>query len=228
MPIINRLVRPGSREGIVLTDSGEVLTPPDNWIFLPAGDGPLTRMVKQRCDTWQVQVKKGRRIISKGIWADKSRILEARQELALKRATPEYGKQRAAALRRRKMKHEEYVREFHLAALDFLAFNHMYSEQMEQLASAVTSFATPVGSGTVARTERIPLEDRVQAAVIAWLRHQTTAYDSMSVARVKGSRREVRKKLAQQSLELLERYRSGAKVSPDCPLERALAGLDCP
>ena len=32
----------------------------------------------------------------------------------------------------------------------------------EQLADAVTQHATPVGSGTVARTQRIPIEKRVE------------------------------------------------------------------
>lgn len=53
--------------------------------------------------------------------------------------------------------------------------------------------AVPVGSGTVARTQLIPLEQRAEAAVIAWMRHQTTAYDRMSIARIKGERREVRR-----------------------------------
>jgi len=39
--------------------------------------------------------------------------------------------------------------------------------------------ATPVGSGTVARTKRIPVEQRAEAAVIARMRHQTTGHDSM-------------------------------------------------
>lgn len=50
-----------------------------------------------------------------------------------------------------------------------------------------------------ARTNRIPIERRAEAAVIAWLRHQTTAYDSMKVQRVKKKRREVRRMLAEQS-----------------------------
>lgn len=53
----------------------------------------------------------------------------------------------------------------------------------------MTAHATPVGSGTVARTSRIPIERRAEAAVIAWLRHQTTAYDDMKIPRVKGRRR---------------------------------------
>ena len=33
----------------------------------------------------------------------------------------------------------------------------------------------------------IPIEQRAEAAVIAWLRHQTTAYDHMTIERVKGA-----------------------------------------
>jgi predicted component of type VI protein secretion system len=82
--------------------------------------------------------------------------------------------------------------------------------------------ATPVGSGTVARTERIPLEDRARSAVIAWMRHQTTGYDHMTIARVKGRRRQVRRELASQSTRLLQLYRDGDDIPPSCPLFRAL------
>jgi hypothetical protein len=95
----------------------------------------------------------------------------------------------------------------------------------ERLARAVTAHATPVGSGTVARTERIPLADRAEAAVIAWMRHQTTGYDSLVIPRVKGQRREVRRLLARRSHELLEQYRRGATTSAGCPLLKALGGL---
>ena len=92
----------------------------------------------------------------------------------------------------------------------------------EQMADAVTQHATPVGSGTVARTQRIPIERRAESAVIAWLRHQTTAYDNMKIARVKGKRREVRRMLAEQSRRLLEKYRAGRAVGEACPLRQAL------
>ena len=42
------------------------------------------------------------------------------------------------------------------------------------------------------------LTRRVKAAVIAWMRHQTTGYDDMVIPRVKGNRREVRRMLAQR------------------------------
>jgi hypothetical protein len=75
----------------------------------------------------------------------------------------------------------------------------------------------------VARTKRIPIEERAEAAVIAWMRHQTTGYDNMVIARVKGKRREVRRVLARRSVELLGQYRSGAPIAAACPLQKALA-----
>jgi len=77
--------------------------------------------------------------------------------------------------------------------------------------------------GIWAPTARIPIEERAEAATIAWMRHQTTGYDHMTIARVKGERREVRRELARQSVRLLERYRSGMDIDPvHCPLQRAL------
>ena len=104
----------------------------------------------------------------------------------------------------------------------FLAFHGDYADLAERMARAVTDHATPVGSGTVARTKRIPVEQRAEAAVIAWMRHKTTAYDSMVIARVRGKRREVRRLLARRSHDLLERYRRGEPVGDDCPLMKAV------
>ena len=90
------------------------------------------------------------------------------------------------------------------------------------MAKLVSLHATPVGSGTVARTATISIEERASRAVIAWMRHQTTAYDQMPIARVKGERRRVRRMLAQRSVELLESYRKGEPIKIDCPLHAAL------
>jgi len=49
--------------------------------------------------------------------------------------------------------------------IDFPAFAPAYAALAEKLAAAVTQHATPVGSGTVARTERIPIHERAEAAV---------------------------------------------------------------
>jgi len=55
------------------------------------------------------------------------------------------------------------------------------------------------------------------------MRHQTTGYDNMVIPRVKGQRREVRRMLAQRSVQLLARYRRGEAIDPaTCPLWRAV------
>jgi hypothetical protein len=96
---------------------------------------------------------------------------------------------------------------FEQSVLDFLRFSPRWHELQRIVAARVAAHATPVGSGTVARTERIPVEERARAAVIAWMRHQTTGYDDMRIARVKGARREVRRELAEISRALLDLHR---------------------
>lgn len=215
---------PGSSSGTVRTADGQVLTVPAGWELLPPGDATLTRRVKAAGPTWTVQEKKGRKVFSRGVWADAATIESVRQQLAAERETPEYARQRQSQLARREKKQTEYVGSFHDAVLAFLAFDDRHSDIAARMAEAVTTRATPVGSGTVARTERIPIEKRAEAAVIAWMRHQTTAYDSLSIPRVKGKRREVRRQLAAESKRLLHAYRIGQSINPTaCPLQRALS-----
>ncbi len=223
MPNQNRTVRPGRTERSVLTDAGEQLVVPGDWALLPPGDGPLTKLVKAKGPAWLVQVKFKNRFISKGIWAKQAHISAAKNELEAKRLAPDYAKKRNQELARRQNKHREYVQEFFAGVLRYLNFHPRYTTLASQLARLVTELATPVGSGTVARTERIPLEDRTSSAVIAWMRHQTTGYDRMVVAPVKGRRRQVRRELASQSIEILQLYRDGNDIPLSCPLQKALA-----
>lgn len=222
MAHIHRIVFPGPTKGTVVSESGERLTPPADWAFLPAGDAAITKSVKARGATWVVRVRKGRRQISKGIWAKAEDILASRKEIEAKRSTPEYARQRERELVRREAKQQAYVGEFFSEVLRFLDFHHRYQNEASLLAEKVTTHATPVGSGTVARTGRIPVARRAEAAVIAWMRHQTTAYDSMRIARVKGKRREVRRQLAEKSVEVLKAYRQGQEIAENCPLKKAL------
>jgi hypothetical protein len=116
------------------------------------------------------------------------------------------------------------VDEFRAEVLAFLRFAPAHAALAARLAEAVTAHATPVGSGTVARTKRLEVSRRVEAAVIAWLRHATTAYDHLKIARVKGERRRVRRLLAEQSRALLDVHRrDGAHDQEACPLCRVLA-----
>jgi len=149
----------------------------------------------------------------------RANIAAARAGLQTERATEEYAKRRASDLKRREAAQVAYVGDFEAEVRAFLRFAPAWAAVERALAQAVTAHATPVGSGTVARTKRIEIDRRAEAAVIAWLRHQTTAYDSMRVARVKGARREVRRELAELSRCLLDLHRRDAPhATPGCPL----------
>ncbi len=212
----------GPTPDTVRTADGKILTAPQGWALLPPGDAALTRRVKLAGDHWIVQEKKGRRVFSKGIWAPATTIDRIRTELGAERATEAYAKRQQADKRRRDRAQAEYVEGFFGAVLAFLDFHPRHADLAQRLARAVTEHATPVGRGTVARTKRIPVEQRAEAAVIAWMRHQTTAYDSMTIPRVRGRRREVRRLLARRSHELLSRYRQGESAQAACHLQRAL------
>ena len=213
---------PGPKPGTVRSADGTVLTAPEGWALLAPGDAALTRRVKGAGDHWIVQEKKGRRIFSRGVWAPAATIDRIRAELEAERSTEAYAKRRQADARRREKTQNGYVDDFCGAVVAYLDFHSSHRQLAQQLAQVVTKHATPVGSGTVARTTRIPVERRAEAAVIAWMRHQTTGYDSMAIPRVKGKRREVRRMLAERSQQLLSRYRQGEPASQDCPLQRAL------
>jgi hypothetical protein len=224
MPDQTRIVKPGSTDRTVITDSGETLQVPDSWSLLKPGDAGVTRRVKAAGATWTVKAKRGRRVISLGVWAATETIERVTAQFATERSTEAYAKKQRAAKARRNKAQTEYVQEFELAVFNFLAFDERYRALSTELSKAVATHATPVGSGTVARTKRIPVQQRAQAAVIAWLRHQTTAYDDMVIPRIKGKRREVRRMLAEQSRLLLEVYRSGKTIDPQrCILRQALS-----
>lgn len=216
---------PGPRPNTVTTARGEVRDVPPGWALLPPGDPGLTRRVKGAGPHWLVQEKVGRKLFSRGVWAPQETIDTIRRELAAERSTPEYACRRQADAKRREVKQAAYVENFHAAVVAFLSFHPQYAQIATQLAAAVAAQATPVGSGTVARTERIPIERRAEAAVIAWMRHQTTAYDSMKIPRVRGKRREVRRMLAERSKELLSSYRRGEAPTDTCPLRVGLAAV---
>lgn len=205
---------------------GNQLTPPTNWQLLPPGDAALTRRVKKAGPHWLVREKKGRRTFSKGVWADGEIISREKKKLDTERAKPEYSRRIEAGRQRREKQQQQYVQDFEKTVLSYLKFHPDHTELAEKLAKAVTKHATPVGSGTVARASSVSLEKKAEAAVIAWLRHQTTHYDRMTIARVKGRRRQVRRELAQRSVLLLDKYRNPAGDDlPSCPLRKALYSI---
>ncbi|MBL3657266.1 DUF2293 domain-containing protein [Fulvivirga sediminis] len=218
----SRIMSPG-KNGQLINEFGLSEKPPQGWTFLPAGDAAVTRKVTAAGDFWRVQVKKGRRMQSLGIWAPAENISGAKKAVADMRSAPDYEKKKASAAKSRDKKQEAYKLEFEEAVRQHLSFHSKYKALEVKMAKLVTEHAIPVGSGTVARTAMIPIEERAGKAVIAWMRHKTTGYDNMKIARIKGERRAVRKKLAQGSVKVLNSYRRGDDVVEGCMLYRALS-----
>ncbi|MET0340259.1 MAG: DUF2293 domain-containing protein [Polyangiales bacterium] len=223
MPDRNREVLPGPRAGTV-RQGDEVLQVPAGWVLLAPGDPGLTRRVKLAGPVWTMHEKRGRKVFSRGLYAPAERIERIRAELASERADPSYARKLARAAEKREVTQAQYETDFEGAVRAFLAFAPVHAALAAAVAHAITTHATPVGSGTVARTQRIPIAERAEAATIAWLRHATTGYDDMAIPRVKGMRREVRRALAERSRALLGRYRRGETFADgSCLLQRALA-----
>jgi hypothetical protein len=203
--------------------TGKVFSVPTGWKNLPAGDASVTRKVKSLGPTWTVQEKKGRKAISHGVWAAKEQIEEAVTLVEAQRADPKHQKKLAQVKVRREEKETVFGEDFQQEIIQFLNFDQKYHLLVEQLSKRVKEHAVPVGSGTVARSSSITLDDKAALAVMAWMRHQTSAYDTTPVPRIKGARRELRRQIARQSERILAKYRSGDDVDfKVCPLYKTL------
>jgi hypothetical protein len=143
--------------------------------------------------------------------------------VSAQRADPKHQKKLAQAKDRREAKETVFGEDFQQAIIQFLNFDPKHQLLVEQLSKLVKEHAVPVGSGTVARSSSVTLEDKAALAVMAWMRHKTSAYDSTPVARVKGARRELRRQIARQSEGILAKYRSGEDFDfGGCLLYKAL------
>jgi len=158
-----RTFLPGTTPSTVKAADGRVISVPQGWALLPPGDAGLTRRVKAAGDFWVVQEKVGRRTFSRGVWAAAETIDRIRAELEAERSTEGYARKKEAASRRREATQERYVEDFHGAVMTFLGFHAEHAQLADRLARAVADHATPVGSGTVARIHRIPVEQRAEA-----------------------------------------------------------------
>ncbi|MBX3211510.1 MAG: DUF2293 domain-containing protein [Labilithrix sp.] len=217
------VLAPTSDPNVFLAPDGRRLTPPAGWVRLPPGDAAITRRVKLAGPSWAVLEKRGRKVFSKGLWAPRENVEAVRGTVEAERSTDGYAKKRQADVARRDRAQAEYVATFEHEVLAFLRFSTEWQPLARALARKVAAHATPVGSGTVARTKRISVAERAEAAVIAWMRHQTTAYDDLAIPRVKGARREVRRELATISRAVLDLHRRDVPHGiAACPLCKAV------
>ena len=141
-----------------LLHDGESVTPPEGWEFVPSGDAGLTRRLKMAGECWVMVHRRRNRIEAVGLWTSARRAAAVRAELELERRDPARQRRLEADKRRREAKQAAYTVEFRNAVAAYLHFAERWSGLEAKLAAAVTEHAVPVGSGTVARTQRIPLE----------------------------------------------------------------------
>lgn len=138
-------------------------------------------------------------------------------ELQAERSTPGFAKKWDTDARRREKRQAAYIEDCHGLVLAVLAFHPAHIELADRLARAVTNLTTPIGSGTVARIQRIPIEHRADVPIIAWLRHRTTGYRGMALRRVRGKRREVQSMLARRSQLRAETTTLSYRLWKQCP-----------
>ena len=219
----SRILAPTPDPRIFVAADGTRLTPPPDWICLPPGDAAITRRVKLAGPSWAVVEKRGRKTFSRGLWAPRENVEAVRAAIEAERSTDAYAKRRTADVARRDRTQAEYVVTFESEVETFLRFSSKWADLGRVMAKRVAAHATPVGSGTVARTKRISVAERAEAAVIAWMRHQTTAYDQLNIPRVRGKRREVRRELAQISRAVIDLHRRDTPHEiRGCPLCTAI------
>jgi hypothetical protein len=216
-------VRPCQKPGHVVNLKGSVMAVPQGWDLLPPGNALLTRRVKAAGPHWVMKQWRKNRFESLGVWADSHTIAQIQQEVTQEQSDPTYEKRLESGRKRREKEQIAYEAEFEAQVLAYLNFHPRYEEIASKAAKAITRHAIPVGSGTVARTQRIPIEERAEAATIAWMRHQTTDYDVVTGSLAGGERRERRRTLAIESRLLLKSYRRGEEIDlQTCPLALAL------
>jgi hypothetical protein len=153
MPPLAREVRPGPGPRQVINEKFTVETVPDDWSLLPPGDAAMSRRIKQDGPSLTVIEVKGRKRFSRGIWAPTHRIEAMRAELERERQDPAHAKKLEAGRRRRAAAQENYELDFRDAVIRFLNFHPQHAHVAHTLANLISEHATPVGSGTVARTQ---------------------------------------------------------------------------
>ena len=92
----DRTFTPGPTPNTVRSADGKVLTVPDGWALLPPGDAAMTRQVKEAGDHWVLQVKRGRKTFSRGVWAPAATIDRVRAALEAEQATEGYARRKEA------------------------------------------------------------------------------------------------------------------------------------
>lgn len=209
-------------DGRFTDEENNIVKIPEMWEFLPAGDAGVTRNVTKAGEYIRVKQKRGRRLISKGVWAPKEAIEMAIAKMTTLRSTESYEKSKQYRAHKREKDLISYQEDFKKQIIIQLSFADIYHDIAVVLADKITQFATPIGSGTVARSSTLSLDLKAQKAINGWVRHRLTPYESLKIARVKGARANARKLMYEKGLKVFLPYQKGEEIPSNCPLKREL------
>ncbi|MDC1106865.1 DUF2293 domain-containing protein [Prolixibacteraceae bacterium] len=214
-----------STDGKLIDRNGKEVIIPRKWSFFPAGDAGVTRAITKQKNYIRVKELRGRRAISKGIWAPEELIQEAKQRMTKVRSSDIYRKQKLQREMRRDQIQEAFIESLEHAIRDRLSFHNCYKELEESLAKAIVDHSSPIGSGTVSRSSRLSIETKAEKAINGWVRHHLTPYEQLKIARTKGARRLARKMMIDKGNEVLVVYRKGQECPNPCPIHKSLNSL---
>ena len=155
-------------------DHGEVSIP-KNWELLKTGDAGLTRAVRKVGPYWEVVEKRRKLTTVVGTFAPTDIIEQVKADRAARAEDLEAKRIASAKSRKRK----ELLKSGKLRAeiIKYLEFRSEFEQEAQEIAESVVSWTTPVGSGTVGRSQSLSPAEIAERAVRAHLRHEMTNYD---------------------------------------------------
>lgn len=160
-------------EGYWNPEKGNI-TPPDGWVFVPAGDAFLTREIKKG-PHWVLLKRRKGYTATLGVFCPEASLKHAQAKALETREVREA--RRPAAERSRARAEERYRTDLESAVMAFLAFAPEHAALAREIARGAVAQATPVGSGRVGRTRTLSLEERAELAARAYIRHKHTDYE---------------------------------------------------
>ena len=148
---------------------------PKGWDILPPGDAFVTRHVKLGGPHWVAKKLAKGYTTTLGIWTPKENIAAAQKRAEETMAQRE--SKRVISRAQREKQEAKYRQQFVETAYRYLAFAPKHKKLAQDIAGGAAESATEVGSKRVGRTRKLPLEEKVELAVRAYIRHNYTDYE---------------------------------------------------
>lgn len=153
---------------------GKIVNIPASYVEVRSGDAFLTRKIKELAKTVYIRMKRsksGGYSSAVGVLAPTELVEAAKVEASRSKADRQ--KKRASTTAYRAKKEVERKAEVKAMMLE------MYPNMPPKEAGWIVDHAFEVGSGRVGRTSLICMDEKIELAVQAYIRHTHTEYDSL-------------------------------------------------